>query len=192
MKISTKEIRASINADYVQRMNLELGQVQREKIISSNRQAESTQKILAMTEEELEAYRSRPLPVNEQARTDKNAERINATLFVKNPARTQSMLLAEEERRKSKNTIGESRLSSSSYEAKERARQGFTCTPPASLTEEQKARLTELNLITAYEGPPLSEPMKKKSWFDIFKSKVRQGENDNHVSWRDLIHKDKS
>lgn len=74
-------------------------------------------------------------------------------------------------RKKSKNTIGQSDKSVFTPEVKERARQAFTCTPPAALTKQEELKLTELTPIKEYTGPIPAQ--QKESLWEKFKSKFK-------------------
>lgn len=148
-------------------------------------------KLRDMTEAEITAYQNRPLPTKEMAAVEADAEKIAADLIAKYPERISSISLAESERRKSKNTQGDAvstGAKGASPERLEMARQAFSYTPPAPLTEEQKLRLTELNLITEYVGPAYEwKPISfwESLWMRITGRKVRAEEK--HESWRDRV-----
>lgn len=165
------------NAEYVDRVVKDIQALNIEKRPISTMQALSAQRVLDMTDEELKAYQARPMVTRAQCAVDKDAEKIAAELMMFHPSRIQSSILAEQERHKSKNTIGDAineGLSSASEESKIRAAEAYRVTPPAQLTEAQKEKLTEVNLITEYSGPAETKPQKKKSWFiKFFGSAVR-------------------
>jgi len=148
-------------------------------------------KLKDMTEAEIAAYQNRPLPTKEMAAAEADAEKIMAEQIAKYPTRIQDYSHAEHLRRLSKNTQGDAvsmGMSGASKETKEMARQAFSFTPPAPLTEEQKARLTELNLITTYVGPEYEwKPVSfwESLWMRITGRKVRAEEKKE--SWRDYV-----
>lgn len=138
-----------------------------------------------MTDEQIEAYRNRPWPTKDQWQRETDAEKIQAELIAANPTRITDLRIADDERRKSKNTIGQSDLSAFSPERRELARQAFSYTPPAELTPLQKERLVELNPITPYTGP-VPEAPKRPGLFQRLRE-MFQDRDDHHVTWRDAV-----
>jgi hypothetical protein len=186
------EYSQSEESAYVKAMTESFKALNIEKKPVSTVQAASTQKLLSMTDEEAANHKKQRMfewdnninPTwNDQNRAEKDAEKVFAESVAKSPTRFMDSMRAENLRRDSKNTMGDAvsyGATGFSENTKEAARQGFSYTPPAPLTKEQTARLTELNIITEYEGPVPEKP-KKKSWFQkVF------GQDETHVSWRDL------
>lgn len=150
--------------------------VVREKTKVTAIQSASTQRTLSMTDEEIVKYKNRPLPTNEQAQAEAPIQNEFGEWILKSAEETvrraglENIQHLEAIRRRSKNTIGPSELSSVSEESKERARQAFTCTPPTPLTEEQKEKLTKMDKIKQLDTMPKAEPEKGflawlKKWF---------------------------
>lgn len=75
------------------------------------------------------------------------------------------VFVAEDIRRKPKNSIGQSLKSSASDERKELARQAYVCTPPTEILDSQKEHVTEMNPITELKEIPRET---KQSLFDKF------------------------
>lgn len=119
-------------------------------------QAASTQRVLYMTDEELEEYHKRPLPDNWKG------EEIERSFDPK------QVSIIERMRQSGKNTQGDAMSSgggfSSTFDTKVRAISAFTCTPPAELTPKQKKLLTALQEIEM--------PEKKLSLLERIKEKV--------------------
>lgn len=130
-------------------------------------QCESTKRLLAMSDEEHAKHMARPFPPDGW----KAAEDVE-TAMMKTVMRVGLSNIAHVEslRRSVKNTEGQSVLSSASDERKELARQAFTCTPPAPITEVEEERLTRLEPITMLKVMP----SKSKSFWEKLKAKFHK------------------
>jgi predicted DNA-binding protein (UPF0251 family) len=71
---------------------------------------------------------------------------------------------AEAIRRRPKNTDGQSELSGTTKETKEKAASAFTCSPPADLTPNQKAQVQHLTAIKALQLTAQMEVPKPSFW----------------------------
>lgn len=118
----------------------------------STEQAPSTVRTLAMTDEELAAYRDRPLPTVEQSWVGISELLITAEEFA----------IEDRRRRSSKNTLGMSEKSSVTLESKERAIAAIVYTPPASVTPEDVEKAVG---FVPYISKPLKEIWVKLPWY---------------------------
>jgi hypothetical protein len=166
-------------------------------------QAASTQRLLDMTDEELALYRERKNDLDKiypQGRPDlfgKSGRELDEYLREFTGTREVSadeVALEEDIRRKRGNLLNEgaSTLSSASDERKEHARQAFTCTPPASLSEKEIEKLTTLNKITEYRGPVPEElkPSFLERFSRWFKSYAPTTERKSYAEIQEILRKE--
>jgi hypothetical protein len=159
-------------------------------------------KVMNMSSEELAKYRDRPMPAKEDWKRETDAEKIQGEMIAKNPTRINDLAIAEHERHKSKNTQGDAvseGATSVSPVKVERAIEAYIHTPPAPMTDAQKAGLNraelvrqetlrELTKIEQYSGPVVEVEKKKPGfWSRLFgTSKTHQGDIGSIIDWRDL------
>lgn len=79
--------------------------------------------------------------------------------------------IVEDIRRKARNTLGQSELSSTSEESRERAVHHFMVSPPAELTEEEKERV--VGLVEILSAPPPNEVWIELPWYKAIWHKLK-------------------
>ncbi len=137
--------------------------------IPSKTQSDHVNRVMSMTDAELEEYRSRPIDYDKAQVKDENGN-----VFVNERQLNIHEFTREENRRRSaKNQLGESKKSIASDEQKESARQAFVCTPPAPLTEVQVEQLTKMDKIKQLDTMP---PEIQESWFQKLLNKFKKEE----------------
>src|SRR5579863_5721497 len=114
LRIKTTQLRDHANANYTQFICNELNALRKDvvkapitNVIDPTKQAASMQKTLARDPKDDELNFNRLMPTKAEAGVETDAEKIRDELFAKTPGRFESSTLAENERRKSKNTLGD-------------------------------------------------------------------------------------
>lgn len=158
---------------YAERVASELKALNVPKRPVTTVQSASTQRILSMTREEHAEHNNRPLPTRDQwqakptkpLKENATQDEYYAWLTGQRDLPLDQVFVAEDIRRKPKNSIGQSLKSSASDERKELARQAYVCTPPTEILDSQKEHVTEMNPITELKEIPRET---KQSLFDKF------------------------
>lgn len=155
------EYRLSKEADYAKMMSESLLAVPREKIPASTTQCASTQESLNTTDEQYAAKVKKmfesgswkaPVFTEEQM-----LERLHKTYGL------DMVNKLESDRRKSRNTLGESKKSSASDERKERAKDVWNFTPPAPPTPEEKLQIKQIE----EKKPEPIAPVVREEWREL-------------------------
>lgn len=146
--------------EYVKRVVEELKAIPRLKIPPTTTQCASTQAVLDRDPSKDAEYWNRSIPENWKAVPDADLstpEGRDKAVAKRNVDPTE-VAIAEDARRKSKNTIGDSEASSVTPEKRERGIWAFTYSKPVQLTPEQLKKVTKLEEIV---NTPI-EPKKPK------------------------------
>lgn len=128
---------------------------------------------------------SRPLPDNVLA--NPNAKTLDEMVNLRKRDPDQEAHI-EAIRRRPKNSVGQSILSATTKQAKERAIDHFLHSPPADITKEDENRITKLNQLDAVPAQtqevwkPMTLWQAVKHW--LKGGKVRK--SDRQGSWRDI------
>ena len=165
---------SQLNKTYMDMMVAELSSKKTWKRPKTTIQEPSTQRVLDMTDDELIEYRKREVPISAQVRDEKG------DVYVKERQVTPREVEIEGDiRRKSRNTLGDATSSgegkSASIERKEIAISHFTCSPSATIKQEDKQRITGLEPIKS-EHPVdtiIKESLLKRFMNKIFGSKSK-------------------
>lgn len=155
-----------------------------EKRPVSTIQSASTQRLLDMSEEELKAYRNRPMPEKDQWKREDDAEKIFAS---HEGVKKDPDLISKEVGRRQQGyhqmgdaqSQGEGRVS---LEKQEKAKEAWLTTIPAPYTSMEKHFIKEGHVIN--DPKPQKESLKDR--FFKWTAKTFQGEQDHRFSWRDL------
>jgi hypothetical protein len=146
----------------------------------STKQTDSVNRVMAMSDKELEAHRNRTIDVSKaQIRDDKGNIFIN-----ERHVDLRDAIAYEELRRGAKNQLGESKKSIASDEQKERARQAYVCTPAAPLNEVDFERLTKMERIEELKDKLPQED--KPTFFDKLKRVLFGDPVHENMSYMDL------
>jgi hypothetical protein len=157
----------SKQAAYVERVVKELLEARKNdpKRPATTDQAPSTMHLLAMTEEELEVYRNRPMPENWLANPDAETNDESVGMRTFDPAEVSHV---ESLRRKAKNQVGDAWAEGESGFTKEKrqlAQDAFTFSPPAQLTPHELERVSEPKAIVSQLLPRSEESKTRKNWW---------------------------
>lgn len=141
------------------------------KIPPSTKQCASTQRLLDMTDEELAAHRARKFPPDGWLAVP-GAKNLDEAVGMRS-IKSDDVVTYDRMRRTAKNELGQSEKDGSGVERKEAARQAYSHTPPAPLTEVQVERLTTMDKITALSSMPPEIETSFWSWLrNKFKKKA--------------------
>ncbi len=128
------------------------------------------QRVMKMSEVELEEYRARPMPENWLANPD---AKTNDESVGKRNLDPDEIAAYTGMRHASKNTIGQSEKSATTPESRERAVQGLIFTPPAKVTPSE-VQAKAVNLVQ-YKSEPLKEVWVEIPWYKALMHKLTGG-----------------
>lgn len=136
-------------------------------------QPASTRATLMRTADEQAAWLSRPISTEGQTTAATRLEDLEK-LVPARPVTLEEISLIEGIRRRPKNSIGQAEDSAFTPERRQAAAHAFAYSPPAALTEAEKAKVSQ---IEAYEKPPVVSakaesitPEVKKHWSEWFRA----------------------
>lgn len=177
--------RESKQTAYVKQVTEELLAIPRQKIPPTTVQPASTQATLDRDPalDALHWNRQTPLEWKAVPDADLTTEWGREKAVAARQLKPQEMLLIEDIRHKSRNTLGDSDSSSMDKEKRETAIQAFTYSKPAELTAEQLKRVTKLEEIVNTPLDPPKKPKKKtllEKWFGL-KEEAKGGKSTTNL-----------
>lgn len=133
-------------------------------------QSESTRRTLSRPASQDAEWWNRPLPAEtiaaskrlEEAKTDEE----RGILVGERKLDPQQVQILEAHRRNSKNTVGQSEVSATSPQQREAAIHAFYCSPPATLTPAEKAKIQELTPYSPLPPLPVEEEERHPSFIE--------------------------
>lgn len=141
-------------------------------------QEPSTQRLMDMTEEELAAYKARPLPGIDAWKREDDAE----LLWSQHKGNTPENIVAVLGTRVARNDDGKDPIIGPSPERREAAEKAWMETKPSDYSAVEKYFIAN--------GHIKNDPTPKKdSWwtkFAMWRAKVFQGDTDSTIRWRDV------
>lgn len=158
MKTNLVFVRDIRDLEYQERVVEELKQ--RPKLPLNTQQAPSTLRNLSRDPSKDSEWRARPMPTKAECQVAGSAEAMEK---LERRITPQEFNLVESTRRRPKNSTGQTEGSSASQERRDAAASAFTCSPPAILTPEERARITLLEPIAP--PPPLPPLVDKNTSF---------------------------
>jgi hypothetical protein len=176
----TDAAKLETHLQYVKRVSEELKSLNIEKRPISTEQSESTKRLLSMSEEELKAYRNRPLPKYEDWKREDDAEKVFST----HKADHETVMATESIRHTNHgNRIGDAiseELSGIPLEVKEKAIEQMMKPMPNSPIENHYLRIGHIHSY------PEAEKTKRSLWRRILDARwVWTEVGFKPSSWRD-------